>query len=64
MAAITRFHLDAVFIGILAGLTAILLSLYLRGEGAITQVVRALNRLVHGRLFPAYWLFSTSPPRI
>ncbi len=64
MTAVAGFGFYPVLRGILAGLTAVLLGLHFRGEDAVALLVRAFDRLVHDGLFPAYGLFSTSPPTI
>jgi hypothetical protein len=52
MTAVTGFHLEAVLIGVLARLTAILFDLHLGGQRAIAQIVGAFNALVHASRLP------------
>jgi len=51
VAAVAGFHLDAVLVGILACFAAVLFSLDFGRQHAVTEIVRAFNRLMHGSLF-------------
>jgi hypothetical protein len=59
VAAGAGFALYSVFVGVFAGLTAVFFNLHLSRHSAVTQIVRAFNRLVHTGPLPRYGALST-----